>query len=254
VPTDDRQILVVGQESAPAQFLVPGNGQIQPKCVRAVYDGSGAGSAFLPVLRFISDAGVTVGEFVGTEIAAGGSAAVSWFPGVGQSAAAATGSPPWCFLSRNASFVCAGTHNTVIVPDASSFYTNDASTYEVASDIFTGHVGPKILKDGHYIATVWAYPTLGFTAGEYGIVVVDPGGILNQEAYGFPFVVTSGSSNQQESTVTWQNLITVDSAEVSVPTNLMYWEIDNVAAAAQTMLLGAITIQQLDAVDQQLNP
>lgn len=86
--TDDIQRLVTGQAPAPAQFTVPGNGQIQPKCVRAEYDGTGASGPFLPVLRFISDAGITVGEFVGPEIAAGGSADVSWFPHVAEQAAA----------------------------------------------------------------------------------------------------------------------------------------------------------------------
>ena len=79
--TDDRQILVAGTSPAPASFTVPGNGQIRPKCVRAVYNGAAA-AAFLPVLQIVSDANVIVGECVGTQVAAGGSAAVSWFPRV----------------------------------------------------------------------------------------------------------------------------------------------------------------------------
>lgn len=82
MPTDDRQVLVAGAANAPAQFIIPGNGQIQPKVIRAVVDGSGATTVFIPVLRFVSDGGIPAGEFVGPQIAAGGSAAVSWFPHV----------------------------------------------------------------------------------------------------------------------------------------------------------------------------
>lgn len=78
--TDDQQVLVAGTASAPCSFTVPGNGQIRPKTVRAVYDGSAA-ATFVPVLRIVSDGGVIVSEAPGPTIAAGGSAAVTWFPG-----------------------------------------------------------------------------------------------------------------------------------------------------------------------------
>lgn len=80
--TDDQQVLVAGTATAPASFTIPGNGQIRPKAVRAVYDGSAA-ATFVPVLRIVSDGGVIVSEAPGQTIAAGGSAAVSWFPRVG---------------------------------------------------------------------------------------------------------------------------------------------------------------------------
>lgn len=79
--TDDQQILVAGTAPAPASFLVPGNGQIRPKAVRAVFDGTAA-AAFLPVLQILSDGGVLVAECVGAQVAAGASAAVSFFPRV----------------------------------------------------------------------------------------------------------------------------------------------------------------------------
>jgi hypothetical protein len=83
VATDDQQVLVTGIASAPATFTIPGNGQIQPKAVYAHYDGSGAGSAFLPALKVTSDGGELVGIYpVAQTVAAGGSAEVSWFPRV----------------------------------------------------------------------------------------------------------------------------------------------------------------------------
>lgn len=83
VATDDKQILVTGTAPAPATWLVPGNGQVTPRSVFAHYDGTGAGVAFLPALKVISDAGQTVGIYpCGSSVAAGASADVSWFPRV----------------------------------------------------------------------------------------------------------------------------------------------------------------------------
>lgn len=90
--TDDKQILVAGTAPTPADFLIPGNGQIQPKAVNAVFDGSGAASAFLPTLEIVSDAGVVVARCPAPSVAAGGSAEVSWFPRVGGGGSSSGGS------------------------------------------------------------------------------------------------------------------------------------------------------------------
>lgn len=86
MPTDDRQILVVGAAPAPALWTVPGNGQVQPKAIFAQIDGSGAGSAFFPVVKIVSDGGEVVCICpTNVTVAAGGSAVVSWFPHVAAS-------------------------------------------------------------------------------------------------------------------------------------------------------------------------
>lgn len=83
MPTDDRQVLVAGTAPTPALFTIPGNGQIRPKTIFAHYDGSGAASAFYPAIKIISDGGQTIGIYPTTfTVAAGGSAEVSWFPGL----------------------------------------------------------------------------------------------------------------------------------------------------------------------------
>ena len=86
--TDDQQVLVTGQESAPASFRVPGNGQIQPKAIFAHFNGASAATAFVPALKVISDGGETVAICpCPTTVAAAGSADVSWFPHVAVTAA-----------------------------------------------------------------------------------------------------------------------------------------------------------------------
>jgi hypothetical protein len=89
VPTDDLQRLVVGKASTPASFHVPGNGQIRPKVITASFDGTGAAGSFEPTLKITSDAGELIGVFpTVTTVAAGGSARVTWFPGVTQGVSA----------------------------------------------------------------------------------------------------------------------------------------------------------------------
>lgn len=91
MPTDDRQVLVVGQESTPASYTIPGNGQITPRSIFAHYNGASAASPFQPAIKVISDGGETVGVYpCNTSVAAGGSADVSWFPGVGGGASSGT--------------------------------------------------------------------------------------------------------------------------------------------------------------------
>lgn len=83
VPTDDAQILVTGTATAPATWTVPGLGQVTPRTVFAHYDGTGAGVLFYPALKIVSDAGRLIGIYpCSSSVAAGGSADVTWFPGV----------------------------------------------------------------------------------------------------------------------------------------------------------------------------
>ena len=80
--TDDRQTLVTGTAPAPADWLVPGNGQIRPKTIIATFNGSGAASGFYPALKIKSDGGETIGIYPSQVLVqAGGTAVVSWFPG-----------------------------------------------------------------------------------------------------------------------------------------------------------------------------
>lgn len=76
----------LGTVSAPAQWTLPSSLVLELAAVRAIYDGTGATAAFLPVFDVISDAGEIVASCPAlTSTAAGGSVDVSWFPWVKQS-------------------------------------------------------------------------------------------------------------------------------------------------------------------------
>lgn len=87
----DTAILVAGQGGSPLDYLVPDAQELIPLSARAVVDGSGAATAFLPVIQLISDAGLVLAEAItDTSVAAGGSAQVSWFPRVKAGGAVTT--------------------------------------------------------------------------------------------------------------------------------------------------------------------
>jgi hypothetical protein len=153
LPTDDIQRLVVGQATAPAQFTVPGNGQIQPKCVEATYDGTGAAAAFLPVLEFISDAGISVGKFVAPQVAAGGSADVSWFPHVAEATAAATGAGnPWVYTTNGLTVPYNGGSVSTAYISKTNFWTSTGDQTIFGYDDFGGgHVFLQLNAAGIYV-------------------------------------------------------------------------------------------------------
>jgi hypothetical protein len=72
-------------EAAPKDYEIPAAQEIAPLAVRALVDGSGAGSAFVPALQLISPGGQVMWTAPTSEtVAAGASADVSWFPRVGR--------------------------------------------------------------------------------------------------------------------------------------------------------------------------
>ena len=88
----DRQFSVGGTQSAPADWVLPASLEIIPKTAYASFNGAAAAGSFVPLLRVISDSGHVEGEFpCTTTVAAGGSADVTWFRGVGAAAASGGG-------------------------------------------------------------------------------------------------------------------------------------------------------------------
>jgi hypothetical protein len=77
----DQSYVLPNIEAVPKDYTLSGAQGIVLKCVRAVVDGTGAGSAFLPTLQLLDPNGNVMWEGVPfTTVAAGGSADVTWFP------------------------------------------------------------------------------------------------------------------------------------------------------------------------------
>src|SRR5690348_16161259 len=86
----DQTIRAPAVQSTPAGYQVPPAQEIVVKSVRALVDGTAAAAAYLPTLQLIAPDGSVVWESpTDATVAAGGSADVSWFPGVKSAASAA---------------------------------------------------------------------------------------------------------------------------------------------------------------------
>jgi hypothetical protein len=77
----DVAILNPQVEATPNGYTIPGAQELILRSVKASFDGTGAGGAFVPTLQFVAPNGTVVTECpLGSALAAGASADVSWFP------------------------------------------------------------------------------------------------------------------------------------------------------------------------------
>jgi hypothetical protein len=77
----DVALLASQAGEAPIGYQVPGAQEIILKSITASFDGSGASGNFLPVLQIVAPNGAVLASCpVGSTLAAGASADVSWFP------------------------------------------------------------------------------------------------------------------------------------------------------------------------------
>jgi hypothetical protein len=81
----DAQILSTAQSAAPSTYLIPGGQEIIVKVLKASFDGTAAAAAWRPAVQLLGPGGIDAGVFPlsGSALAAGASADVTWFRGVG---------------------------------------------------------------------------------------------------------------------------------------------------------------------------
>src|SRR5438034_1127140 len=80
----DVQIFSGKKVAAPSTYELPGSAEFILKCVRALFDGSGAAGTYLPTVELLSDSGQVIAKAAdqNVSVAAGADADVSWFPRV----------------------------------------------------------------------------------------------------------------------------------------------------------------------------
>jgi hypothetical protein len=70
----------LGESDAPLTYTVPPSFSFTLMGVRASFDGGGAAGAFLPCVQLVSDSGQIMAQTIGSAVAAGGSADVTFAP------------------------------------------------------------------------------------------------------------------------------------------------------------------------------
>ena len=140
----DSQFNPLGSVTAPADWTLPASLNLLLKNVYASYDGTSAAGSFQPALQIISDSGHTVGTYpCSTTVAAGGSADVTWFPGLG--AAAGKGVVAAWVSKLGQTFAVGSNH--VVVWTVANFLTNDTTAFSLPSGT------PMILNHGGFVRT-----------------------------------------------------------------------------------------------------
>ena len=249
-------------QAAPAGYKVPGAQEILVKSVRAVVDGSGAASSFDAVLQLIDPAGNIVWQApTGVSIAAGGSADVTWFPGIAvTAAAAAASSTSWavCNFPGPAVNVAAGGHATFgSSTGVEKFHTNDSSMYQLALNVGLNRYGIQILKFGHYMLFAsFEVPVFGAGAVDLAITLDDgPAEVTTTAPYTMEEVLTSTPVYGNGAAVvrmSWVGLVQVTTGSGGLP-NPTVWFVTNSGANTATVSGEGYHIFNLDNIDSFVN-
>jgi hypothetical protein len=129
----DGAIVIPDTAAAPKDYTLSGAQEIALKSVRALIDGTGAGSAFLPTLQLLDPNGHVMWEGAAqSTVAAGGSADVSWFPvGAQLGGGTATTIPTGFAQFFGAQNVGVGAHNVQF----GTFKTNDGTVFSKGAGV-----------------------------------------------------------------------------------------------------------------------
>jgi hypothetical protein len=113
-------------QSTPAGYTVPAAQEIIVKSVRALVDGTGAGGSFTPTLQLLAPNGMIVWQApAGSTLAAGASADISWFPGLGGQTDLSAVTAEWFWAKKYTNSTFASGYNDTY-PFA-SLETSDAT-------------------------------------------------------------------------------------------------------------------------------
>lgn len=177
----DISILDSAAHAAPKGYTVAGSQEIVLKGVTASFDGTGAAGSWVPAFQVVDPSGHVAGTYTaGSTLAAGASADVSWFPGVGSGGSA----------TRNAWFVIgsgSGTIPTGVVGDVGFDFSGTIVKWTLLA-----------VQAGALVVDLWKVPYAGFPAG---------GG--NSITGGNPPTIPATNQKAQSSTLTgWSPAIT----------------------------------------------
>lgn len=251
----DRLFRVPGQGDTPFSYDVSDALHMRPKAVRASFDGSGAGAAFLPCLRLISDSGIIVWEApIATQVAAGGAADVSWFRGVAPQAATpppVSGGISWAYIDSNEVARAVGPGLTVRIPAlAAKFYTNAPSVFDTALS-GGGVQGLRILANGHYAVWMSGGLTSNPAATDTYQILLEGGGTLAD--FGTePQAIFTPISGFPPNALLLHGLMSVGGF-ITPPTDAMVFRFDNFSGATtQHVVYTGLWVMQLDTVNHDL--
>src|SRR5215469_760366 len=155
----DDSIISSAISAAPKDYVLAGSQEFLLKAVRAVYDGSGAAGAYLPTFQLLDANGNVMFDATPTgSVAAGASAVVSWFPGLGGGGGGGIQTLVGARIEAHAAQSVSDSTNTNIVYDTVAFDTGGMANLGSDNRILTA------TTTGYYLvtcATTWSHNNAG---------------------------------------------------------------------------------------------
>jgi hypothetical protein len=151
----DASIVSTANVAAPEGYTLQGTNELLLKAVRATIDGSGTATAYLPALQLLDPNGNVMWTAVGSTVAAGASADVSWFPGLGGGSSASSAFAQWFIARRTSNLsMSAGTTDTIPWSDLNS---SDSSLFSLAT-VTHANDAVQVAREGVVFMTGWLIP------------------------------------------------------------------------------------------------
>ena len=209
----------------------------------------------VPALQLLDPAGHVMWTAVdpSSAVAAGGSADVSWFPGVkgSGSSSGTTTTFPWAYISQNGHTSCPGGGSTLLPGTAARFYTNDAGLYAVAADGFGNH-GISIIGNGHFLSVMTVEPFGTPAAGSLYELTQTGGGAAAAFEWG-PAAVLFPTGGIGDIGRVSEGLIVTVGGGVAPPTTATIGQINNSGAGAVSLSMVGHFVMQLDSDTTTIN-
>jgi hypothetical protein len=178
MPSGTLYVPLAGDGFAPQAYTVPGTVELDLTAVRADFDGSGASGDFFPVVEILDSSGNIMAQAVGSTVAAGGSASVTFAPFLRSAAAAAGGGIQFDTQPQAGQFLYAEADGPGTTADGYAIQLSDPNGNGIGltSPIFAGFGQPG--------APTWAMDGSGFHAilnsnGQTFSVWASTGDIMN---------------------------------------------------------------------------
>lgn len=228
-------------------YTVPGAVIATPVSASVIFDGSSAAGAFIPCLTFKTQTGAIIARCPASEVAAGDTAEVSWFPSVGRTSsgpAPSGGIIPFAYITGTTNKVCNSGATTLLTTKATKFYTNSPATFSHGTDV-SGNVGITITGNGHYWQMYHVTPFGVPTAGSFWVLSQLGGGnIADGDWFNItPLTGPGGSTNDWQTT---DGLITTVGDSVAPPTDPIIGSISNTGPHNVTMGPPTCYVWQID--------
>lgn len=167
----DIALLASQADDAPLGYQVPGAQEIILKSITASFDGTGAAGTFVPTLQILAPNGAVLAACpVSTQVAAGASADVSWFPRGGLNTSGSYTPPTAWQIWTDSATIAAGARMVLTWADPGTHLPDSSGGAPFPFLDLSDVLDPAVLTDGNYSVAVAVSTSDRAAVGDYLLV------------------------------------------------------------------------------------